>query len=259
MNKKLLLIICILMLSFLAAQAQMRMTVGLSGFMANYSFTDEDDDDMITTDAGLLFGPYLSIASDKLSLGASMYFGSFPITELFGEDIEDWDIDASVSRKDFNLSLGYALIQNAGLVVSPFVGLKHFTWDFSFGEGGYEFSWNRSGTMVGGGLQGVIKPSPTSGLYLYASGALLAGSITDEYTVDEPGWSESDEASSTTALFALNAGLGYRVPNSGLGINVGFRGDIFGSTEGETDEDYEEAMTYTEQVIGIVGTVSWTF
>ncbi len=259
MNKKLLVITFIVVLSFVMAQAQTRVTLGLSGFMAGYSFTNEDGDDVITTDSGLLFGPYFSLSSDRLSFGGSMFFGSFPNTEIDVEDVEVRGVDASIARKDLNLSLSYALIRNQGLTISPFIGLKYFNWNFSFDESGLEYSWDRGGTMVGGGLQGVIKPSPTSGFYLYASGAVLGGSITDEFEINDQGYSEINESSSATALISLNAGLGYRVPNSGLGINIGFRGDFFGSTSMEEDSFDDEAVSYTERVTGIVATISWTF
>lgn len=261
MNKKLSFFILIVALSFVFAQAQTRVTLGLSGFMANYSLTDEDDEDVITTDAGLLFGPYFSISSDRLSFGGSMFFGSFPMTQFGGVDIEEWGLeDASVSRKDLNLSLSYALINSQGLVISPFVGLKYFTYSTDLEATEEELTFSRHGTMIGGGLQGVIKPSPTSGFYLYGSGAVLGGSITDKGEYTYYGYTVEDESSSVTALISLGAGIGYRVPNSGLGINIGLRGDFFGSTEADEEGNVsEETVSYTERVTGIVTTVSWTF
>ena len=250
MSKKILLVACVLLLTFFSAQAQMRMTVGLSGFMAQYTLTDDESEDVFTTNSGILIGPYLSIASDRLNLGASMYFGSFPVTEVYGLDVEDFDL--SINRKDLNLSLGYALIRNSSITISPFIGLKYFTWNLSSED--FDIELDRTGTMVGGGLQGVLRFSPNSGLYLYGSGALLGGSINT--TSD----GEESDVSSATVLIALNAGIGFRMPNTPLGVNVGFRGDLFGSAESTSDEfGAEDTVSYTESVVGLVATVSWTF
>ncbi len=261
-----LLAVVLLMAGFCWSQERTIVTVGGSYWNANYSYQDEDGHDLYDFGTGNLFGPYLSLSHGKWNFGASMYFGKFPM-ESSGYSLSTSEFSEDMKRTDLNFTLGYRIHPN----INVFGGVKYLAWNYEAEYSNYyddylyktlgtiSYKETTSGPMFGGGVGGTI-PLGSSGMYLFASAAYLVGTMSSEY--EFAGQSSSDDESEDipTSLVAINAGLGYRFP-SGLGINVGYRADLYTVTVKEEnyytglDIEYENNIG----VKGVVATVSYTF
>lgn len=287
MGKNILIAVCVLLLAVFAAQAQVRFTLGMSGFLANYKLQDENKDDLLTASSTLLYGPYLSFTAGRFNMSTSVFFGSFPIDKINGIKVEANE-EADLKRRDVNLSFGLVAVKGNVFTMTPFVGFKYFSWDFSgayqdpdewyfpddpsiFYNKKIDENLTRTGFMGGAGVQFTLSVPPRSGFYFYSSLGLLGGTIDSEYKQDRVYQRISNpnivhtfeddpiKTSATTILFPLSIGIGYRIPRTGLGFNIGYRGDFFGSSKIGTEANADQTKTYSESMTGWVSSISWSF
>ncbi|MBN1999606.1 hypothetical protein JW935_18775 [candidate division KSB1 bacterium] len=281
MRFKLMCFVVIFVLSAVViAQEKTIFTIGGSYWNAAYAWEDEDGNSLYEIDPGNNFGPYLSVSRGKLNLGVSYMIGKYPISSIIdskGKKVE-LDNEINMTRGDLNVTVGY----RAHRFINLFVGLKRLNWSFEVEEsftvpdnydyydyydyynyGSQTTTYNikmkdtQSGLLFGAGASGVV-PLGRSGLYLFGSLAYLGGKLEEKTEISGMPFSiDSDQepVDISTGLVALNVGLGYRWPN-GLGVNVGYRGDLIQqtTTDEETDEDY---INYT-RVQGVNVTLSYT-
>ena len=258
MKKILVVLACVALLTFSIAMAQEPVktivTVGGSYWNAQYTLQDEDGKELYDFGTGNLFGPYLSLSHGKWNFGASMYFGKFPVEETGLSDM---------SRNDLNFSLGYRVHPN----INIFGGVKYLTWTMELeGMNYYGNAYTVKNTaktpMFGAGVGGTV-PLGTSGLYAFGSVAYLVGNITTESDVSgldyDVNLSDGSSEDTSAQLVALNLGLGYRFA-SGLGINLGYRADLYTESTDYKDEFGDTATAENDfGVKGIVATISYTF
>jgi hypothetical protein len=233
----------------LASAQKTSITVGGSYWGCSYdkiaSNSDYEDMEM---GSGSIFGPYLSINSNRWNFGMNYLFGKFePDFEEFGLT------DYAVSRSDINFTLGYRVIAQRSLSMNLFGGVKLLKiteeataqWYGDYYSYEAEYKGITSGPMFGGGVSTVV-PFGSSDFYLYGSLAYLTGTMTYKVEMDgeELG---SEEADNATNLIALTAGLGYRFPGD-VGISGGYRGDFFGSEDSD----------YVDRLSGFIVSVSYT-
>lgn len=250
MTKRILVIACMLLMAAfsLMAQEQTTFTVGASLWNSQYDWvaTDKDLDD-VEIGSGNLIGPYLSINRGKVNFGISTLFGTF--------EMKDWD-GAELKRTDLNFTLGYRIVSSSSINMNLFGGVKYLTfditgkttlWDYDEIYGWYSYEadvdMTQTGTFYGGGLS-LMVPFGSSNLYGYGS----LGYMTGNATVENNETDESSENDEPINLVPINIGIGYRFP-SGLGINAGYRGDVFGSDESD----------YVDRLAGVIVTASYTF
>jgi hypothetical protein len=235
-------------------------TVGGGMWMPGYAWVytgDESGVEDYELGTGNYFGPYLAINHGRVNFGASMLIGT-----LTADDKEYVWEGLEAKRTDINLTMGYRLISSSALSGNVFIGLKYVKENSTADQWYYigydpytyelyewydEYDVTTTGTLYGAGASLVI-PFGTSNFYGYGSMAYLMGTLSTQNNLE--GYSDWD-TENDTHLFALTAGLGYRFP-SGLGVNVGFRGDLFGNDE---SDDYE----YAQRLSGLILNASYTF
>ena len=266
-----LMIFTLLIGSSVFAQNRTVVTLGGSWWNAAYTYEDEDGEELAEIGNGNSFGPYISINHGKINFGASLLFGTFPV-DAYNLGLEVFDIelkDVNMSRNDLNFTLGYRVHRNINL----FVGGKYLKWAINMDmnvpveTGEYDFwgnpitqnidmsgEWSEGGMIYGFGVSAVL-PLGTGGMYAFGSLAGMAGTLTNEITVEGMGISEtSDEGDVSASLAAINLGLGYRFP-SGLGINAGYRADLFTEELEDSEEDSQPRI----RVQGLIVTASYSF
>jgi len=204
--------------------------------------------------SGSIFGPYLSVNSNRWNFGVNYLFGSFN-----PDDTQGWD-EYTIKRNDINFTLGYRIIAQSSFSMNLFGGVKllKMTYDLSgviydpsYGSFDASGTETDSAPMFGGGVSAVI-PLGSAGLYTYGSLAYLTGTLKVDYKVDVNGEelvSDSYTNDYSTNLVAITAGLGYRF-SGGVGISAGYRGDFFGSDA--TD------LPFTDRLSGFIASVSYT-
>ncbi len=259
-----LLILVIFVSSSLFAQTRTIVTLGGSWWNAAYTMEDQDGEKLGDIGSGNNFGPYMSVNHGKVNFGLSVLVGKFPINEYGGYSLEGTGVEADMGRTDVNFTLGYRIHRN----VNIFAGVKYLKWsmDMEYKNEYYDYSYkyeiSESGPMYGLGLS-LVLPLGNSGLYAFGSLAGMGGTLTYEEKEDDSSLSktssEDDSENDISAvLVALNVGLGYRFP-SGLGINAGYRADLF-------SEQYDEPVIIDEKeveprikVAGFMATISYSF
>ncbi len=233
-------------------------TVGGSYWNASYTAQDEDGEDLYDYGTGNLFGPYLSLNRGKWNLGASLYFGKIPVEETNYDDMK---------RTDLNFTVGYRVHPNINL----FAGLKYLTWtqegsfdwynQYGYLVDNYEYEETFKAPLFGAGIGGTL-PLGTSGLYAFGSVSYLMGSTAYHVAINSTETDESLEEDSEgdleCGLFTLNLGLGYRFA-SGMGINLGYRGDVIEQSGDIETSLYEWEVDNQLGVKGLVVTISYTF
>ena len=276
MNKALVLIVSFLLLVSVMTPAQEKtyVTAGLSWWNAQYSYETEEGNKIADIGTGNMFGPYLSVSHGKFNFGASLFWGSFPVNEVaFGGTLEDVDVDFTMSRGDLNFTVGYRVSRYINLFLgSKFVNFKIdgnlqttmpvlIGYDF-LGNPIYDdqvikanLDWTQSGPTFGGGVSGVVPFGATSHWYGFGSLALLFGNITNEVSVT--GYSEKFENEISSNIVAVTLGVGYRAP-SGLGVNLGYRADLYSGEVKDQDPAAVEEKVNT-RVEGLILTLSYSF
>lgn len=191
---------------------------------------------------GHMFGPYVNLRSGKLTLGGSLFTGSYKPDEaenVFGDDM-------NLKRTDLNLSIGY----NLGRYFNVFGAFKNTrytlkgtmqtlvydmwteTWLLEDVDVDEEFKCSYLG---GGGS--LVFPITNSPLFLYGSGAYLAAQ-------------EDDWADITTLTF----GVGFKVSPQ-VTLMAGFRSDVYGEIEGS---DLEDDGAEKEKMQGFTASLAYT-
>ena len=249
------------------AQNTTTYTVGAGMWMPGYALVytgDLKNMEDYELGTGSYLGPYLAINYGRWNIGTSLLIGTLnpDDKEMLWENYES-------KRTDINLTLGYRVISSTNVSGNLFTGLKYVsetatadswlwsgytvdTWEFIQWYDRYDAS--TSGTLFGAGASLVV-PFGASNFYAYGSMAYLVGSMDLENNLgptdyNPEGYSSWDETYDLH-LFALTAGLGYRFP-SGMGLNLGFRGDLFG-------RDDSEEPVYSQRLSGLVLNASYTF
>ena len=273
-----------LLFSWASVQAQNRTiyTAGLSWWGSSFSWETEDGEKIGDIGTGNMVGPYLSISKGRWNFGTSLLWGSFPVEDLERfSSTSDFEIaDQSMGRGDLNFTLGYRILP----IVNLFVGVKYINWTvnatvrtsdqyydpdtFTF----YPYTINsdvelsENGAMFGFGAS-LSVPFGTSGMYGFFTLAGMGGTLKNETNVvsklsedsyvppsfgdTEATYSESEDVDAVLA--AVNLGIGYRF-RSGLGMNLGYRADLFSETV-----DDPNAENPRIRVEGLLLTFSYTF
>jgi hypothetical protein len=224
-------IISVLMVTGLA-NGQVRLSVGGHYWNAKPSFEDESLE-FIETNAGNLFGPHANIRFGKLSLGTSMFFGtfSFGVSDELNIDLTDW----KVKRQDLNYSIGYSLFPRSTI----FLAIKTISYEGNLSStDGYTYDWETEGNFIGGGLQGVL-PMGSGSVFLYWSIAYLSGTAketsTDSFSLS-PASREYD-----SNMLAGTVGIGMAA-SSGLSVMIGYRADVYGVGNDQGEERIQGIM-----------------
>ena len=207
----------------LFAQNNTAVTVGGSLWNSQINWVDDEGDKLGDLNVGSMYGPYLSVSRGKLSLGASFVTGSY--NPIKSKSYSVGSSEADTRRSDLNASLGYQVHQNVNL----FFGVKYTNWKLDWlrlFETGSQFGSNfqESGMMYGAGIS-LLHPFGSSGFLLFGSMAGMAGKLS---LVHLGMWAApgAREYKINCYLAALNLGVGYQFA-SGLGINLGYRADLF--------------------------------
>jgi len=251
---------CFLMVmaTTLLAQDKTIVTVGGSYWNAGYTWENDKGTELAKLDPGNNFGPYLSISRNKWNMGLSYMTGKYPIKQSdFGGQVVDLNVD--MIRGDLNFTVGYRVHP----MVNIFAGVKHLRWSFEYSASildewlttqDYKIEDVFSGPLFGGGASITI-PFGTSGLYGFGSLAALVGTITESVKGQEKlGYSASPDIDYSTALAALNIGVGFRFA-SGFGITGGYRGDYISLETTVNDITVKQNI----RVQGPILTVSYSF
>jgi hypothetical protein len=251
---------CFLMVMATALLAQNKtiVTVGGSYWNAGYTWEDDKGNQLAKLDPGNNFGPYLSISRNKWNMGLSYMTGKYPIKQSdVGGQIVSMNVD--MTRGDLNFTVGYRVHP----MVNIFAGVKHLRWSLKYSASildqwlttqDYSIEDVFSGPLFGGGASITI-PFGTGGLYGFGSLAALGGTIKETYKgYDYLGDPQKSEADYSTALAALNLGVGFRFP-SGFGITGGWRGDYITQQPADTATNVKENV----RVQGVILTVSYSF
>jgi hypothetical protein len=202
-------------------QAKTAFTIGGSYWLG----TIEDDffGDNISKSSNML-GPYLKIRMNRLTIGGSMFLGTYDLADEF--DIAD--LVLKLKRSDLNFSVGYSLSR----MVSIFGAYKSLTWTMEAGQKGFTDEEDEDCTFTGGGIS-LMLPLTGSPFFLFGSGAYLMPSDED--------WEN---------IFSWNAGIGF-FDKSGFSIMVGYRSESFLADE-------EELADAALEITGIMATVAYT-
>jgi hypothetical protein len=198
------------------SQSNTVVTIGGSYWRGVMKFKTYDEWTYQTTEvskAGNLFGPYINLRFNKLSLGGSWFFGSW--------DFSSGNGSAKIKRSDLNLSLGYSIAD----YITLFGAYKILKLSTEVGSESSDF-WNLP--YIGGGAS-LTYPIPNSSVFLFGSAAYLTHA-TDKMTVAGVEEKVDDNITSYTI------GLGYRL-ESGLSLVAGFRGDVHSTSESSDDNN----------------------
>ncbi|NIA28751.1 MAG: hypothetical protein GWP06_02415 [Actinobacteria bacterium] len=219
-------------------------------------------------------GPYISISHGKLNFGASLFFGTFPVNEMaLGGAESDVTTDWNMSRGDLNFTVGYRVHRYINL----FVGAKYINWTIEgtvnttypvligYDEYGYPVydeqnatinaTLSEGGMTFGAGISGVV-PFGSSGLYGFASLAYLGGTLQNETKISFGSTSQDSTYDVSAGLAAVNLGIGYRF-SSGLGLNLGYRADLFAENVDKAANSEESNPRIRVQ--GTILTLSYSF
>jgi predicted porin len=225
----------------LAAQSGTVVTIGGNYWRASMQAGGEDES--ADPKAGNLFGPYVNLRMDRLSIGGSWFFGNW--------DFSDNDYTLKLKRSDLNLSLGYSL--NKNLTLFGAYKILKLTTEMEYADMGIENQDNTWWNMpyFGGGLS-LTYPFPNSPLFLFGSAAYLVNAkdkmeVTEIDPFTEEEYTYNQEVKDKIKSFTI--GLGYRM-ESGLSIIGGYRADAHDSGESGSDDNLK--------VNGLILTLAYT-
>ncbi len=258
-----------LLATMVFAQERTIVTIGGTWWNAAYSIETEDGDKVADIGSGNSIGPNISINHGKVNLGASLLFGTFPVESYIG-GYDNFENKVDMSRSDLNFTLGYRISR----IFNIFVGAKYMKWamdidDYTGLAGNDEWGNNyyqhydnvelsESGMMYGLGVSAVF-PIGAEGLYAFGSLAGMGGTLTYKTEIENQGESRSAELGDvSSSLAAINLGIGYRFP-SGLGINAGYRADLFSEEVDEDDSWSNSEDNNSIRVQGLIITASYSF
>lgn len=225
---------------FASGQTRTAITIGGSYWRGSIDYEGYFEKYSIASN---MIGPYLNIRINKVSIGGSMFLGTFDFSsetikeyaDYYGVFEEDLDITDKLKRNDINLSLGYSLSRNISLF-GAYKSLKMTSeWEVNylgFVEEPKETS-DLTGSFIGGGLSAMFPLGRTSPLFIFGSVAYMPSSGGDIEDVN---------------LVAASFGLGF-YDRSGFSIMAGYRTDEF-----QSKEDSEDAL----KIKGIMATVAYT-
>ena len=217
-------VICLMLLGTGLLQAQTAVTLGAHYWRANFEFSSEGDNEYSVT--GNMFGPYLNLRYGRLSLGSSIFMGSF---DASGDDYDD-----IMKRTDMNFSLGLSLTRG----LNVFGAIKRIKVEEEYSDiWGNSIDFEVSGTLYGGGLS-LFFPIGLSPFFLTGSVAYLTdpGDLDDNDILEE---GEGDFYDIT----AITISIGYH-DKSGITAMVGYRADYHSESEA--------------QIAGILATLAFT-
>jgi hypothetical protein len=196
---------------------------------------------------GNMYGPYLNLRIGKLTLGSSLFFGTFKF------EFENTDFSFDLSRKDMNFSLGYSILPRitifGAVKILSYTGEKELSF---IDEWGWEFiasyEQENKGTLYGGGISCVI-PFTGSPVFLFGSAAYLIGTMEWMESYKEDGWEVIGyDGEYDTSIMAITGGIGFQT-RSGLTFMVGYRADL---------SNVEEEDAGEEKIHGIMATAAYT-
>lgn len=201
------------------AQSRTTITVG-----ANYWYAAPDYKGWsfkgIDVGPGNMFGPYISLRAGRVTLGSSLFFGSFQWKSGLYEGVHR-RLDLEVKRNDLNFSVGYIVFRN----LNVFGALKSVSLKgektFAFLE---DYALEYKGTLYGGGFSSAVR-FHRSPLFIFWSAAYLQGTMKKT--------ERGNERSIDTQITSLTIGLGFQIP-SGLALLVGYRADLGSRDAAET-------------------------
>jgi len=204
MKKKIIVIgfvICLMLLGTGLLHAQRAVTLGAHYWRANFEFSSEGVEDYSVT--GNMFGPYLNLRYGRLSLGSSIFMGSF-------DNSGDY-YDSVMKRTDMNFSAGLSLTRGLNI----FGALKRIKLEEEYSDvWGESYDFESTGTLYGGGLS-LFFPIGLSPFFLTGSAAYLTDP--DDVFYD---------------ITAITISIGYH-NRSGITAMVGYRADYHSESEAQ--------------------------
>jgi predicted porin len=234
-------LLSLLIAGSLAAQSGTVVTIGGNYWRA--SMQAGGDDDSVDPKAGNLFGPYINVRMNRLSIGGSWFFGNW--------DFSENNYTLKLKRSDLNLSVGYSL--NSNLSLFGAYKILKLTTEMGSEDLGIDNQENTWWNMpyYGGGLS-LTYPFPNSPLFLFGSGAYLVNAkdkmeVTEIDPFTEEEYTYDQEVKDKIKTFTV--GLGYRM-ESGLSILGGYRADMHSSGESGSDDNLK--------VNGLIVTLAYT-
>ncbi|MDM7925454.1 MAG: hypothetical protein QUS35_05505 [bacterium] len=219
-------LLCLVIAGPSLGQGRSVLTLGANYWKADWNFEG--------IEPGHMFGPYVNLRSGRLTLGGSLFIGTFKPTED--------EVDMELKRNDLNLSVGY----NLGRYFNVFGAYKNTKYTLKGTMMDYVYDpWLDEYTVdeievdeeekcayLGGGAS-IVFPFNRSPLFLYGSGAFLAA--------QEEDW---------TDITTITMGVGYKASPQ-VTLMVGFRSDMYGEVE-DSDSDEKEKMQ------GITASLAYT-
>jgi len=199
--------------------------------------------------AGNLFGPYINLRFDKVTLGGSWFFGKWD----FGTANNTYEL----KRSDLNLSLGYSLSNNFTL----FGAYKILKLTAKFDEEDY---WTGATTTeeqevwnvpyFGGGAS-LTFPFQNSPLFLFGSAAYLVHAK-DEMTIKY--LSQDYKTKVDDNITSFTVGLGARL-DSGVSILAGYRADVHKAKNNDDEGAASLGGSEGLKINGLFATIAFTF
>jgi len=236
------LLVLVLCSGLVSAQSNTSITIGGNywrGAIKAESITGDNTENK----ASNLFGPFVNVRFDKISLGGSWFFGNW--------DFSGDNYKYKIKRNDLNLSLGYSIGSN----VTLFGAYKILKLTEEFGSEVLDVDaqenviWNVP--YYGGGLS-LTYPFPNSQLFLFGSAAYLTHAK-DKLEISQysewTGEYETYEQKVDDNITSFTVGLGFRL-NSGLSILGGFRADNHKSKDNESGNNLK--------ISGLMATLAYT-
>lgn len=208
-----------------------RINIGVQYWKANQNYYHERLGANIANLPGNLLGPTLSLHAGGLTLGTSMFFGSFD----WSMTLDDHLVEMSIQRNciDFFFGLNYEEYFDFFIMVKnlSFEGEKSYT---ELENRDYRTKVEDKGTLFGGGFSGIYV-LPRSHLFIFTHATFSYGPMRTaltQYLKDVPIDESSDKWEYDSNNISVILGLGYQL-NNGFSIRFSYRRDTSNKAVGE--------------------------
>ncbi len=208
-----------------------RFNIGVQYWRASQNYYHEQLGVNIADHPGNQLGPTLSLQAGSLTVGTSMFFGSFDWSISMNDDLVEMNIQRNCI--DFFLGLNYVDYFDFFVMVKnlSFEGEKsHADLD----NRDYRTKVEDKGTLFGGGFSGIYI-FPQSPLFTFISATYSRGSMRTAFTqylkdvqIDE----SSNKWKYDSNNISVMLGVGYQLSN-GFSIRFSYRRDTSNKTAGE--------------------------
>ncbi|NQT24288.1 hypothetical protein HQ585_02925 [candidate division KSB1 bacterium] len=198
--------------------------------------------------AANMIGPYLSMRFGNITLGGSVFWGTWDLSDDFADEMGDAfdNVVVKDKRQDMNFSLGYSISKNLS-IFGAYKSLKieneiafdvtgyyynYYNGYWGYIDDSYDETTEETYKFMGGGAS-MLFPFTNSPLFLY-------GSLSYLFAQDED----------IKDLFGYTFGAGM-FSKSGLTLMVGYRAETF-----KADDEIEGSEDW--KINGITATLAYT-